>query len=151
MEAKIVLKELNIENIKSMIKQKNIKQYMDNSLESLLKNKEFYKKLGISYGIIYNFDYVQFDKIDDLTIDFKNIIEARFFNQSMEIDIRIDEDRIEGSIFVDEGEKELCIEEYFFLRSNKYKKLKVKEYINFDEDNQGYVFYMKPCELLKEA
>lgn len=154
MEANVTLKELTRENIKKFVTINNKNYNADAGIEAVLSDKKFYNILGIKYGIIYNFDSVKYDTVDKLNIDFDNIIEARFFNKNTEIDVRMMDNKISGNIFIDNGEKELFIDENFYLRQNienNYNKLKVKKYIDFDEDGQAYVFYLKPCELLKEA
>ncbi|MCC9294928.1 hypothetical protein LN736_08680 [Clostridium sp. WLY-B-L2] len=154
MEANVTLKELTRENIKKFVTINNKNYNADAGIEAVLSDKKFYNILEIKYGIIYNFDSVKYDTVDKLNIDFDNIIEARFFNKNTEVDVRMMDNKISGNIFIDNGEKELFIDENFYLRQNienNYNKLKVKKYINFDEDGQAYVFYLKPCELLKEA
>ncbi|WP_368491079.1 hypothetical protein [Clostridium sp. BJN0013] len=154
MEVNVTLEELTRENIKKFIDINNKNYNTDVGIEAVLSDKKFYDILGIKYGIIYNFDSVKYDTVDKLNIDFNNIIEARFFNRDTEIDVRMMDNKIGGNIFIDNGEKELFIDENFYLRCNRennYNKLKVKKYIDFDEDGQAYIFYLKPCELLKEA
>lgn len=150
MESNIELMELNKENLLKLLGKK-VCQIEDKKMEELICENNLYKALGLQYRIIYNFDSVEIGRIDDFEIDLDNIIEARLFNENIEIDFRIDEEKIEGNIFIDNGERELFVEENFYLRGSEFNRLKVKKYIKFDEDNQGYIYYLKPCELLKEA
>ncbi len=157
MKTNIVIKELNEVNLKEYIKYKNLNIPIPQNISSLLAEKGFYKKLGMEYAIIYNYDFVAYGNLNELSIDLDNITEARFFNEDEEIVIRTDNKGVKGSLFIDKGEKNYFIEEKFYLRSNKaavnknYNTLKVKKYIDLDEDNQAYVFYLKPCKLIREA
>lgn len=151
MKAEIDLLELNEDALNNLAKEKNININYNEEFRWKLADNSLYKALGINYGIIYNFDSVQIDSIDEIVLDMDNIIEARLFGENLEIDIRVDEGNIIGNIAIDSGRSEFIKEETFYLRGSKYEKLRVKNYIALDEDNQGYIFYMKPCELLKEA
>lgn len=154
METDVTLKELTRENIKEIIHNNNINYNMDVDIKNILSDKKFYASLNIKYAIIYNFDSVKYGSIDKLNIDFNNIIEARFFNNNIEIVVRPEDNKINGNIFVDNGEKKLFIDEKYYLKNNNentYNKLEVKKYIDFDEDGQAYIFYLKPCEFMKEA
>lgn len=137
--------ELNEENLKK------IGLDMDVDYRKALGCTDTYKKLGINYAIIYNYDSVKVAGINDIELDLENMIEGRFFNESMEVVVRIDEDEIKGNIFIDNGETEMVSCEEYILRSGNYKRLKVKKYFALDEDKQAYAFYLKPCSLVKEV
>lgn len=143
--------ELNKENLLSFIEEKNINclKNIDN-IEELL-NKEVLKSLNLLQGIIYNYDSVKFGNIEDLDIDINNIIEGRFFNETSEISIRIENDEVTGNIVYDNGNKELYIEGKFLIydkdSKNNFEQLLVKKYINYDKDNQAYIEYIKPEKL----
>jgi hypothetical protein len=153
METNVTLKELTVENIRKVIDMKGSHYDTNTEINTILSDKKFYNELKIKYGIIYNFDSVEYNSIDKLDIDFDNIIEARFFNNDIEIDIRMEDDEIKGNIFIDNGENELFVDEKLYLKRKEkgsYNKLKIKKYIDFDEDGQAFIFYLKPCELIKE-
>ena len=143
--------ELNKENLLSFIEEKNINclKNIDN-IEELL-NKEVLKSLNLLQGIIYNYDSVKFGNIEDLDIDINNIIEGRFFNETSEISIRIENDEVTGNIVYDNGNKESYIEGKFLIydkdSKNNFEQLLVKKYINYDKDNQAYIEYIKPEKL----
>ena len=143
--------ELNKENLLSFIEEKNISclKNIDN-IKDLL-NKEVLKNLNLLQGIIYNYDSVKFGNIEDLDIDINNIIEGRFFNETSEISIRIENDEVTGNIVYDNGNKESYIEGKFLIydkdSKNNFEQLLVKKYINYDKDNQAYVEYIKPAKL----
>lgn len=143
--------ELNKENLLSFIEEKNISflKNIDN-IKDLL-NKEVLKNLNLLQGIIYNYDSVKFGNIEDLDIDVSNIIEGRFFNETSEISIRVENDEVIGNIVYDNGNKESYIEGKFLIydkdNKNTFEELLVKKYINYDKDNQAYVEYIKPAKL----
>lgn len=157
MIADIILMELNEENLKEFIKYKKLNINISENISSFLSEKSFYKALGMEYGLIYNYDSVVYGSIEELTVDISNILEARFFNDSEEIVIRAERDSIKGNLFIDKGEEKYTLEETFYLRSNNlpinsnYKAMKVRKYIDLDKDNQAYVFYLKPCSLVREG
>lgn len=146
---------LNIENINKLLKGHT--QIKIKSMKELLSSKEVLRSLELIYGIVYNFDSLDFGDIEDLVIDMDNIMEARYFNEQCEINFHIEDEEIVGNIVIDRGEKELLVEEELLVykkhssQGNKYKKLTIKKYINFDEDNEAYFYYMKPCSFIKEA
>ena len=143
--------ELNKENLLSFIEEKNINclKNIDN-IEELL-NKEVLKSLNLLQGIIYNYDSVKFGNIEDLDIDINNIIEGRFFNETSEILVRIENDEVIGNIVYDNGDKSSYIKEKFLIydkdNKNNFEQLLVKKYINYDKDNQAYIEYIKPSKL----
>ncbi|WP_040214152.1 hypothetical protein [Clostridium polynesiense] len=147
----LFLKKLNGEGIKELLKETNASYDITGSYEEALKDIKFYKALGIKYALLYNFDSLKLSDIEEAEIHLDNLIEGRFFSEDLELDMRIEEEGITGNIFLDRGEKQLFIEEELLLRHTQYKKLKVKRYISLDKDNQAYIFYLKPCELIKEV
>lgn len=151
MSNKYYLKKLNDESLKEVFNY----EIQDFDLYKFL-NKEILKELGLDYCIIYNFDGVITDYTSNVDLDIDNIIEARFFNDKKEIRIFNYEGNITGTIFR-EGEDSNKIEREYLLyprykeieRKEKYaSKLKVKEYIDYDEDNQAYIDYVKPSKLV---
>lgn len=157
MMAKVSLMELTLDNLKLFAERKSRRLNSSDKLRTLLGRTEFYESLDLKYGIIYNFDSLSFGKLKDLTLDLDNIMEARFFNEDEEIVIKIDENNLKGNIFIDLGEKVFYIEDNFFLKKNyakndnQYESVKVKKYMDLDEDKQAYVFYLKPCAFIREA
>ena len=143
--------ELNKDNLKLFIKENNINS-LDNieNLERILNKKEL-KNLNLLQGIIYNYDSVKFGNIEDLDINIDNIIEGRFFNETSEISIRIENNEISGNIVYDTGDEKSYIKERFLIydkdNKNTFKELLVKKYINYDKDNQAYIEYIKPTKL----
>lgn len=124
-------------------------------LEEII-NIKILKELGFKYGIIYNFDSIVTERIEDLEIDIENIMEARFFNEKKELRILRDEDEIKGTIFVEKEDTKFIGKTVILYKrneeSNYANHLRFKKYIDYDDDNQAYVRYTKPCKLyFKEA
>lgn len=143
--------ELNKDNLKLFIKENNL-NFLDNieNVERILNKKEL-KNLNLLQGIIYNYDSVKFGNIEDLDINIDNIIEGRFFNETSEVSIRIENNEISGNIVYDTGDEKSYIKERFLIydkdNKNTFKELLVKKYINYDKDNQAYIEYIKPTKL----
>jgi len=101
--------------------------------------------LGIQYGLVYYLDKVKLDRIDNLELDEEEILEARFFSKNKEVHV-FRRDGLEASLFIDEGE------EYFddsqLLMKKFGKKIYIRNYINYDEDNQAYIRYSRPIDVL---
>ncbi|SNX52843.1 hypothetical protein [Thermoanaerobacterium sp. RBIITD] len=146
------LKKLDINSLKEIFK-------FDFDGEFTLKNnlnKETLINLGLIDCIIYNYDSVLSDKISNVDIDYDNLIEARFFNSSAEIRLFTDDDKLKGTIFIEEDSvgKNEYIESVFILyprygeKEVYAEKLRVRKYISYDDDNQAYISYVKPCELI---
>lgn len=120
------------------------------SIEKIV-NIEVLTEIGFKYAIIYNFDCVESDRIKNTKLDIGNIIEARFFNEDKEIRIFRDEDKYDGTIFIEKQDPN-CIKKEVLLypRDNKReypKKMEFRKYIDYDEDNQAYIRYTKPSKL----
>ncbi len=120
------------------------------SMDNIIK-KEYLIKMGLKQAIIYNYDSVISRNIEDINIDLNNIIESRFFNEDMEIRIFNDEDGLRGNIFIEKDVADYISEEYILYNrygdKNYANALKVKKYMDYDEDKQAYIYYTKPCKL----
>lgn len=145
-----LLKELTEENIREIFEY----DYKNFEIEKDL-NKEMLTKLGMTYAIIYNYDCVVTDYISNIELDYENMMEARFFNDDAEIRI-FNDDNIKGTIFK-EGENCKSIKNKYILyprygeksQNKRYAhELIIKKYINYDDDNQAYINYVKPSKLV---
>ncbi|MDY2729016.1 MAG: hypothetical protein SOV35_02870 [Clostridium sp.] len=146
--------EINKENISTFINNKGINTIKTiENIEDLIK-KETLLNLNMKQCIIYNYDSVEFGNIADLDIHLENILEARFFNEDSEIAVRVDEDNNNfiGSIIFDNDNANSFIKDDLLIYSKDaetlYTKLQVKKYINYDEDAQAYIEYVKPVKLI---
>lgn len=142
-------KSLSIENLKELgLSCNRIKE----DLYKTLSHKEIYKELGLEFGIIYNYDSIQFGKIEELEFNINNIIEARFFNKSKEVVFRVNGEELNGNIVVINNPSEVINDESCiygnrngFASNKKYSILKTQKIIKYDEDNAAYIAYVKPC------
>lgn len=142
------LERLNKENLFEVFDYKEKENF---KIEDII-NKETLEKLGLVYAIVYNFDSVISDKIENINIDLENIMEARFFNEEKEIRVFREEEKLNITIFDEQGYNSYI--ENTSLLYNRYKeniyanKLKYKKYIDYDkEDSQAYIRYIKPSKL----
>lgn len=143
------LRKLNAENLCEML---GYSFYGEFSIERLL-NIDIMQELGLEYAIIYNYDSVLSNKISEIQIDVENIMEARFFNSTSEIRIFNDEGQFSGTVFVENENATSIILDYLLYprygeKSGYAKKLQVKKYIDYDENKQAYVSYVKPSSLI---
>lgn len=148
MKNKYCLKELTEENLKDIFGYECKDFVIGKDL-----NKEMLIKLGMEYAIVYNFDKVITDHISNIRLDYDNIIEAIFFNDNAEIRV-FGEDYITGTIFKEHKDSK-CIDGTYRLYprycegkqgKNYAKELLIKKYISYDDDNQAYISYLKPCK-----
>lgn len=143
------LKTINKNNLKEILGYE-----VENELEIIeLLNKDILKSIGLESAIIYCYDEIITDKVEDLELDLDNITEARVFNETSEIRIWRDDDLIKGSIFKETITTNNPIEEQFILYPRKQKgynpeTLVVKKYIDYDGDGQAYISYVKPSKLI---
>ncbi len=148
----MVLRELNLRNVNEVF---NCKFSDDEfTIENLL-DKKILQYLGFKDTIIYNYDSVASDNIENVDIQLDNIMEAIFFSENREMRIFSEEGKFRGSIFKEDNveESDFIEDEYILYKRNsnmkKYpKKLKVKKYIDYDEDKQAYISYVKPCKFI---
>ena len=144
--------ELNIDNVNEFITNTNINYICNIEKIDELINKEELLKLNFKQYIIYNYDSVEYGDLKDANVDLDNIMEARFFNENSEIVIRREEDKFVGNIVYDNDDENSYIIDEFLIydKDNKsqYTKLKVKKYIDYDEDGQAYIKYVKPVKLV---
>lgn len=141
-------KSLSIEGLKEF----NPRYNFGESLYEELSNKELYVALGFNFGIIYNYDSIQFGKVDELEFDIENIIEARFFNESSELVFRINGEEVSGNIVNILSEDDIIKDKsyvygnkYGFASNKRYGVLNTKKIIKYDDDNAAYIAYIKPC------
>lgn len=136
------LGEINSENLEKIF------AYEGDANTNNLLNKDILKKLNLQYGIIYCYDRIITDHIDNLNLDLENIIEAIIFNEIAELKVWRDEDILKGCIFKELGSTPFIEEEYILYPRKTGgadpQKLRVKKYIDYDCDGQAYISYVKP-------
>ena len=88
-----ILKEISFDSLKEIFEYEN-----QLSIPQLL-DKDILKSLGLESAIIYCYDEIITDKVENLNLELDNIIEARIFNESQELRIWRDEDILKGSVF----------------------------------------------------
>lgn len=144
--------ELNVDNVNEFIKNTNINYVCNIEKIDELINREELLKMNFKQYIIYNYDSVEYGDIEDSNINLNNIMEARFFDETGEIVIRREEDKFIGNIVYDNDDENSYISDEFLIydkcNESQYTKLKVKKYIDYDEDGQAYIKYVKPVRLV---
>ncbi len=121
------------------------------SIEKIV-NKETLKEIGFKYGIVYNFDCVESDEIENINLDIDNIIEARIFDEKREIRIFRDDDNCYGTIFIENGDANYIEKTSLLYPRDKKRqypeKMTSRRYIDYDYDSQAYIRYTKPSKLI---
>ncbi|MBU5293802.1 hypothetical protein KQH90_07115 [Anaerosalibacter bizertensis] len=151
MDSGYIIKKLNWRNINEMFNSNFNDEF---SIDKIL-NKDVLQDLGFKDTIIYNYDCVVSDSIENVNIQLENIIEARFFSDDIEMRIFNDEGNFSGVLFKENNidESEFIEEDYIlYKRMPSMKKgpqrLKIRKYIDYDEDKQAYIKYVKPCKFI---
>lgn len=142
MDKNLELLPLNIDNINGLLNSKI------GMLEDIV-DKTILTELGLKQAIVYNYDALLCGEIENLELNVENIMEARFFNDNVEINIRNDEG-LKGHIAIEKS-NELILEDKYEIYHNDYDKVMVKKYLDLDEDGQAYVKYLKPCRLCRKG
>lgn len=121
-----------------------MKQYKSIKIEDL--NRDTLLSEGYKYALVYYLNDLYFGDIKDINNINKDIIvEAFFFNDNKELHF-FEDNGFEGVIT--EGCSEGFEEKYLLkgvlgnnLYKNKYNKLKVVNYIDYEEDGQAFIKY----------
>ncbi|MDU1443558.1 MAG: hypothetical protein E6916_08590 [Clostridium cochlearium] len=126
------------------------------SLEEVV-NKEKLLKEGFKYVLVYFYDKVLLDKLENVDLNIENIIECRIFNENKEIHIFKVNGKLKAILFNDSkwNKDDIICEEYLTIDSKKDKnhrrygkKIKVFQYIDYDEeDGQAYISYTRPYKV----
>lgn len=125
------------------------------SLEEAVNKKKLLKE-GFKYVLVYFYDKVLLDKLENIDLNIENIIECRMFNESKEIHIFKVNGKLKAVLFNDSkwNEEDKVLEEYLTIDSKKDKnyrrygqKIKVFQYIDYDDDDQAYISYTRPYKV----
>lgn len=103
---------------------------------------------GYKYALLYYLNDLYFGYIKDLTEFNKDIlVEGFFFNEKKELHF-FEDNGFEGIITECEDVEDGFEEEYILkralgnkLKTNKFNKLKVFNYISYEEDGQSFIKY----------
>jgi len=114
-------------------------------IDQALNLKEL-ENLGYRFGLVYSYDSVQLKELKDIQLDKNTLIEARFFNKDKEIHI-FKQDIFKAVAFI-EDEMDESFEEEHLLIDGFGKKLRVKNYIAYDYENQAYIAYTRPVDVV---
>lgn len=110
----------------------------------------FLKAEGYKWAIVYNFDEVKIGRLDELEIDGDILLQARIFNEDKELNIVREKHNL-NLCFLEEDSDDECIEDSYLIIENKfknYKNINIKKYINYDDDGQAFISYVRPYGLI---
>ncbi len=139
--------EINSENLREAFGYK----IGDTADITKLFDKDVLKELDLEWGIIYCYDRIITDSVDNLDFDLDNVMEASIFNETCELKVWRNEDTFKGSIFRELGVHTSYLEEKYILYPRNTgganpSRLKVKKYMDCDNDGQAYISYVKPAK-----
>lgn len=112
-------------------------------------NRSYLEEEGYKYGLVYFLNNLFFGDITDLKdINSNIVIEAFFFNDKKELHF-FEDNGYEGVITENDGNGEYFIDSFELkkrlgnnLNENKYSRLEVINYLDYDEsDFQAYIKY----------
>lgn len=110
--------------------------------------------LGLDYGIIYKYDAVEVGPIKDISLDKDNLMEAIFFSKDREVKLLKRDGELQYFLFAESEDREDKIDKKGLLypRGEGYSanKMLVRKYIDYSQDNQAYISYTRPIELIFE-
>lgn len=117
------------------------------NLDNIL-SKQYLIEQGYKWIILYNYDSVKVDEIQNIKLNKNDILEARIFSEEKEIHIFKKDGSFKAVEFIEDNEKpidrsHLIINDKF----GKFKKIGVKDYLEYDSDNQAYISYTRPYNL----
>lgn len=103
---------------------------------------------GYKYALLYYLNDLYFGNVEDMKEINKDIlVEGFFFNEDKELHF-FEDNNFEGIVTEHDSEEDGFYEEYILKRRlgnklvrNKYDKIKVFNYVSYEEDGQAYVKY----------
>lgn len=103
---------------------------------------------GYKYALLYYLNDLYFGDIEDIKEINKDIlVEGFFFNENKELHF-FEDNNFDGIVTEHEENEDGFYEEYLLksrlgnkLEKNKYNKLKVFNYISYEEDGQAFIKY----------
>lgn len=120
-----------------------LKKENKDEINDLKEIFEYIDKNEYSFGLLFSLDGVFFNEVEEVKkkLNEKNFIEARFFNKKKELFVFYDGENYKAvKTDRDKWDKDIIEREYILDKKFKeYTKVKVKEFIAYDEDGQAYV------------
>ncbi|MBE5924766.1 MAG: hypothetical protein E7271_09960 [Lachnospiraceae bacterium] len=100
------------------------------------------------YAWVQEYDSVKLGTVNDVSIDYDNIIEARFFSSDKELHIFCYDDEMCAVEIIKEDEDDY-FEEKQILRKRFGKNITLRYYVDYEDDGQAYIVntVLSDCEL----
>ncbi len=100
-----------------------------------------------SYALMHMMSSVYFGKASDITINWEELLEARFFSENKEMHIFKCGNQWKAVELSDTEDSEVIVKNYEIAAQYKNigRQIRVKEYLAEDEDGQVYVKYTRLC------
>lgn len=105
----------------------------------------------MKYGLIYETSVVKFDRMDKISdINWNEVLEGYFFNDTTQIHIYNTDDGFKAVCFSEPENADYIDKEYEL--AGKYhaigKRVKKREYLDYDADGQVYVAYTRLVDVI---
>lgn len=100
-----------------------------------------------TYGIVHMMSELQYGKIEELTVNWDELVELRAFSEKGELRLYQGNDGMVAQCCIETTDElqNVIILEYDMKNG---RKLKVKEYLEQDEDGQAIVGYTRPFAMV---
>jgi len=104
------------------------------------------REQGVEWALIYHYDSMCYTPIEKACIDWDLLVEARLFGEEKEIHIFKLGDQFKKVVWQDTPQQDVMTTSVI-LNTPQYKTLYIKKYIDYDEDRQAYISYVRPYRL----
>lgn len=120
---------------------------IDKDVKQIIEELDTLKQEGIEFALVYQYESLTYSKIEDLKINWDNLIEARLFGENREIHIIKEQNCFSAVEVIDTAEENHLKTTYLLQKNSGFSKLQVKKYIDYDCDGQSYIQYVRPCRV----
>lgn len=122
---------------------------LDCDIKELTQNVAQLKRDGIEFALIYQYDSLSYCEIEELDINWNTLIEARLFGEEKEIHIIREAEGFKSIELCEEREAECLSATYLLQKSSGFSKMTIKKHIEYDDDGQAYIRYVRPSRLYR--
>ena len=124
-----------------------VKEIKNLDIRAITREEAQQRITDYTYGIVHMMSELQYGRIEELTVNWNELIELRAFSEKGELRIFQGNDGMVAQCCTETADvsNHVIILEYDMKNG---KKLKVKEYLAQDEDGQAVVRYTRPFAMV---
>lgn len=124
---------------------------INNTIEKITIDEVKSQIAHMKYALVYEISNVVFNKIEKIAeINWDEFIEGYFFNENTQIHVYDTEEGLQAVCFTEPADADYIDKEYDL--SGRYqnigKRIKKREYFDYDEDGQVYVAYTRLIDVI---